>query len=439
MTENIEAYLLKEYERAQVEPTYINIHGNEVLVPCAYVCGNQGNEGIDKFKSDFFNHNDENNCKIISEHEAQGLEPRFVWFDNVEVPVPLNIKYSNPLNQKTSIFNKCMSQYSNAVKANQMAKSVGLRPGMVKVGLDDYNNLKRAIIKKQKEIELSKSQPKKKEVDTAPKSVLRPSKSRKLKSKFKKVLILGTAATTLGVATWLSKSVFDKDRSGDEIEQFAPKKQNLSPDEQNERFEKFAKELLHEEGGYATKGKIDQETHYGVINSTLENFKKNYPKHSSEMPNNLKGLTKENAKTIIRVGFYDQYKIGKIENDLIAEMILDITYNHSYKTMRDFVKEGLNAVIISRGQDTVSRPKNWIEIPDFINECTPKERQIFYKATAKARHDMINKPGYIKKFKGLIKRASKFSNAEYKENSDTPKDIQWAQAIAFSQNKKANN
>lgn len=440
MVENTEAYLLKEYEKAQFEPTYINIHGNDVLVPCAYVCKNQENDGIDKFKSDFFNHNDENNYKVVSEHEALGIEPRFVWFDNVEVPVPMDVKYSDSRNQKTAIFNKCKIRYDNAVKANQMAKSVGLRVGMVKVGADDFNSLKKAIIKKQKEIELAKTQPQKAEVDTAPKSVLHPSKSRKLKAKFKKALILGTAATTFGIATWLAKDVVNKDRSGDEIEQFAPPKQKLTPEEQNKRFDNFAKELLHEEGGYATKEKIDQETHYGVIKSTLESFKKTYPEHAKTMPNKLKDLTKENAKTIIRVGFYDQYKIGKIENDLIAEMILDITYNHSYKTMREFVKQGLNAVITSRGQDTTSRPKNWIDIPEFINECTPQERQIFYKTTAKARHDMLSKPGYIKKFKGLIKRASKFSNAEYKENSvSSPKDIKWAQAVAMSKNQNSNN
>lgn len=440
MADDLQVYLLKEYEKAQFEPTYITIHGKEVLIPCDYVCKSQNkaeySRGIDKFKSDFFNHTDENNYNIIAEYEAQNLEPKFVWFDNVEVPVPMDIKYSNPVNQKTSIFNRCNLRYINAVKANQMAKSIGLRPGMVKIGVDDFNQLKKEIIKKQKEAELAKSQPKNLDVDTAPKKVLRPSKSRKLKAKFKKALILGTALTTFGLATWLSKCSSDKDRSGDEIEEFAAPRQKLTPEEQDKRFEKFANELLGEEGGYATKKQIDQETHYGVINSTLESFKDIYPEHASEMPKKLKDLTKENAKTIIRVGFYDQYKIGQIENDLIAEMILDITYNHSYKTMREFVKEGLNAVITSRGQDTISRPKNWIDIPEFINECTPKERQLFYKTTAKARHDMLSQPGYIKEFRGLLKRAGKFCNTEYKENSVTNKDVKWAQAVAMA---KGNN
>lgn len=444
MNDNLQTYLLKEYEKAQFEPAYIEINGNEFLIPCGYICKSSNKTeysmGIDKFKSDFFNHNDEHNYKIINQYESKGMEPKFVWFDNVEVPVPMDIKDYDTENQKNIIFDSCKKRYDNTIKANQMARAAGLKVGMVKIGVDDFNNLKMAIVKKQKETELAKSQPQRTEVKTAPKSVLVPSKSRKLKAKFRRAILMGTALTTMGIATWLSRSVFDKDRSGDEIEQFTAPNQKLTPEEQDKRFNRFAKELLHEEGGYATKKDVDQETHYGVINSTLKSFKEAYPEHAIDMPNKLKDLTKENAKTIMRVGFYDQYKIGEIENDLIAEMILDITYNHSYKTMRSFVKDGLNAVIISRGQDTMNRPKNWIEIPEFINECTPQERQIFYKTTAKARHDMINKPGYIQKFRGLIKRANKFSNTEYKENSDKDsKDINWAQAVAMAKNKNSNN
>lgn len=102
----------------------------------------------------------------------------------------------------------------------------------------------------------------------------------------------------------------------------------------------------------------------------------------------------------MRVAFYEHYKINEIRNNSLSEMLLDAVYNHDYKTFRNFAKEGLIAVMRLRGEDIEKRPRNWKDVPPFLNDCTNKEQEAFYNAFVQARIDFFERSGYIKNIRG---------------------------------------
>lgn len=174
------------------------------------------------------------------------------------------------------------------------------------------------------------------------------------------------------------------------------------------RFELAALEILKSEGGYDDGTKTDQETKYGVTNPTLADFKEKFPDEAKGFPENIKNLSLSQAKTIMRVAFYEHYKLNELNNASLSEMLLDAVYNHDYKTFRSFAKAGLIEVMKMRGENIENRPRNWKEIPPFLNACSNKEQEAFYNAFVQARIDFFERKGYINKFKGLKKRAKKF-------------------------------
>ena len=186
------------------------------------------------------------------------------------------------------------------------------------------------------------------------------------------------------------------------------------------RFELAAGEILRYEGGYANSKKIDQETKYGVTNPTLKQFKKKFPQEAEGFPEEVKDISRAQAKKIMRLAFYEHYKINEINNNSLSEMLLDAIYNHDYNTFRNFAKEGLIAVMKLRGENIDNRPRNWKDVPPFLNECTNKEQEAFYNAFVQARINFFERDGYIKKYKGLKKRAAKFVGKyrRYAQNTD---------------------
>lgn len=178
---------------------------------------------------------------------------------------------------------------------------------------------------------------------------------------------------------------------------------------ETQHFDRAAIEILRCEGGYADDRKADQETKYGITNPTLKLFKEKFPEEAAGFPETVKDISIAQAKEIMRVAFYEHYKINEIRNGSLAEMLLDAVYNHDYETFRNFAKEGLIAVMKLRGEDVEKRPRNWKDIPPFLNKCTNKEQKAFYDAFVQARIEFFERSGYIKKYTGLKKRAAKFA------------------------------
>lgn len=211
------------------------------------------------------------------------------------------------------------------------------------------------------------------------------------------------------------------------------------------RFELAALEILKSEGGYDDGTKTDQETKFGVTNPTLTDFKEKFPDEAKGFPESVKNLSLPQAKTIMRVAFYEHYKLNELHNTSLSEMLLDAVYNHDYSTFRSFAKEGLIAVMKMRGEDIEKRPRNWKEVPPFLNACSDKEQEAFYNAFVQARIDFFEKKGYINKFKGLKKRARKFvgkyrscplsqnMDISQKEKQNT---LHWFDAIKLAQKER---
>ncbi len=425
MDRNLHNHLISEYERALEEPLYTKINGKNILIPFVYaVKYSSEKEASDNFKVDFFNHTDENAFAIMDVYTSHQEEPKFVWFNNFQIPVPYEAKALSEQEQKDYILADCNKRYENAVKAHLMAKEMGLNPKFVEIEPSAFNKLKKEILQKKKETQKPKEIRPTVQKKEAPKTVLTQNKTGHFKLNRK--MMVGLAAGSLLFASWLSKcSEKTQDKMEDKQEQVAKPKKSINAEE---RFNNVASALLGEEGGYATKKQIDQETNFGVINSTLNNFKKNYPQYASQMPEKLKDLTKEQALTIIRVGFYEQYKIDQIENESIAKLMLDVSYNHDYETMRGFLKKGYCAVLEYREEDTCQRPRNLRDMPDFVNKCNNTEGEIFLNTIKQARLDFLDKklkenPNAYKKYENGLRQ--RYSRTEYVPQDDT---IDWTQA-----------
>lgn len=225
------------------------------------------------------------------------------------------------------------------------------------------------------------------------------------------------------------------------------------------KYEKSAVKILLREGGYADANKIDQETKFGITNPTLKSFKENFAKEAAGFPENVKDLSILQANKIIQLAFYEHYKINEIKNESVADMVLDAVFTHDYNTFRDFVKEGLIAVKQMRGEDIETRPRNWKDVPEFLNNCSTEEQKAFYDAMVQARIDFINQDGYIKKYKGLKKRVQQFAGkfhaeansavkatppnpvmiAAMKNNMLNKGTISWKQAAVMTTNKRGYN
>ncbi|MBO5442897.1 MAG: hypothetical protein J6A33_03815 [Alphaproteobacteria bacterium] len=433
MDKNLHTYLISEYERALEEPLYVKINGKDVLMPFVYALKySNEKEATDNFKVDFFNHTDENVYAIMSPYEAHQKEPKFVWFDNIQFPVPYEARNLSEAEQKDYILADCFKRYDNAVKAHLLAKELGLNPKFVQIETSAFNQLKKEILQKKKEPQKTPGNRPVSRPKPQPAAALTQNKTGHFK--FNRKIAVGLAAGSILFASWFSKcSEKSQDKIQDKQEQVSKPKKGISSPE--ERFKNVAAALLGEEGGYATKKQIDQETHFGVINSTLENFKKNYPKYADQMPEKLKDLTKENALTIIRVGFYEQYKIDRIENESVAKLMLDVAYNHDYETMRGFLKQGYCAVLKHRGENEDKRPKNLRDMPEFVNNCNNTEGEIFVNAIKDARLKFLDKKlkenpeAYQKYEKGLRNR---YSRAEYVPQDNN--SIDWSHATLAMSN-----
>lgn len=204
----------------------------------------------------------------------------------------------------------------------------------------------------------------------------------------------------------------------------------------SDRFDKVLDETFKKEGGLGATAKeveelkaegkdvgiIDQLTNYGVIESTLKGFKKQFPKIAKDYPESVKDLSQDQAKKIIEHAFYKQYKTNKIENESLAVMVFDISYNHSYKTFKKFIDDGIKEV--EKGRKTKTDKKDldsWNEKVAYINKCSNTELKTLYDKVAKDRLAFM-KDGRVKKFKGIIGRAEGYVGA-FKQDNDINKAI----------------
>ena len=470
----INEYLTKEYIERGFGAKHIKaveIGGKKLIIPCSYVLKHKEN-ATEQFAIDFFNHNDENIDNLASEYDKynqkydDNLEFDEIFYSAKEVgketeetlplPVPFDQKHLKKSQIKKTYIAERMEKYEDSIlsyaikNVNEVNKNSNAEPithfsrfeenpvipelveakkekiSQVRKKLEDKKADKPIIVEFEdvKENKPSKRQEKPKKSKTKD---IHSLKEKAIRTG-KKAILWGSATAALAGGIKL-KSVHDDYKEQKDLHENHPElvKKVL----QDKLFNQFMEELYEKEGGYAGKEFDGHETNYGVIEKTLEDFNKQHPEF--KYPKDVKKLKQNQAKTIAKVAFFEQYKIGNIKSDKVAEMILDMTYNHSYKTIREFMKEGAIAVMKHQGKDTSQRPRQFRHVIDFIGHkgydrenpeqakpLTDEETFIFHKAVANARCDYmeknvkytINKKGKKTGDKvGLIFRAEEFRDS----------------------------
>ncbi len=106
---------------------------------------------------------------------------------------------------------------------------------------------------------------------------------------------------------------------------------------------------MAEEGGYVDDPKlIDQPTNAGITQPTLDNYNADHP--NFHFPDNVKELTGEQAAQIYGEDYYDERRIGDIDNDRIANAVYDMGVMSNFNNVVKMVQETINEAT----DDTVS-------------------------------------------------------------------------------------
>ncbi len=98
---------------------------------------------------------------------------------------------------------------------------------------------------------------------------------------------------------------------------------------------------MAEEGGYVDNPKlIDQPTNSGITQPTLDKYNADHP--YLNFPNNVKDLNGEQARQIYGEDYYDERRIGEIENGRIAAAIFDMGVMSNFDNVGKIVQKTLN-------------------------------------------------------------------------------------------------
>lgn len=173
------------------------------------------------------------------------------------------------------------------------------------------------------------------------------------------------------------------------------------------RFRKFQNRIFQEEGqGY---NMVDQPTHTGIIQSTLDNFRKAHPEESDNYPVNIRDLNFEQINNIYRKDFFDKYNIDRIRNDDLAFVLYDTLVNHSPASPSRWIQQGINENSTNNitvdgviGSQTINA----------ANALTEEENQNVINYFLDKRFDDFTQqsPNYQQEFRGVFNRINRLRN-----------------------------
>ena len=172
-------------------------------------------------------------------------------------------------------------------------------------------------------------------------------------------------------------------------------------------FDPFADLLLLLEGGYGNyKEDSGGPTKYGVILATWKQY--GYDKNGDHKidENDIKLLTKEDARKIAKRQFWDYFQADKINNQSIAEIIVDWGYNSGRATAASAVQKLIG--IPSNGKFSVTTITA-------INNASQKELFDKIKIARKLFYDRIvaRNPSQKIFYKGWLNRIAHFVFSDF--------------------------
>ncbi len=111
----------------------------------------------------------------------------------------------------------------------------------------------------------------------------------------------------------------------------------------NKIFERVLAKTWKEEGGYEDdKKKIDAPTNFGIRQNTLDRFKKAHPNKAVNFPKHVKNLTRDQARLIVRIDFFDYYRIAELKSEPLQETLFDTFFNHSPYAPALWIQKSIN-------------------------------------------------------------------------------------------------
>lgn len=179
-----------------------------------------------------------------------------------------------------------------------------------------------------------------------------------------------------------------------------------SPD----RFESFFRQLQDIEREYSNKpNDRGGETNHGVKLDTFNKYLKE-GEHRHEMPSDIKDLTKEQAKTIIREFFYDPLKIDQIRDEQTARHLFDAAVHSGNPQATKWIQRELANKIGSNITDDGVMGSYTRQI---LNALLPSELAAVNAGMAEERIKLMNKivekePEKAKYYKHWTERARSF-------------------------------
>ena len=110
---------------------------------------------------------------------------------------------------------------------------------------------------------------------------------------------------------------------------------------ENHKFELLLESVFYEEGGYEDDSdKIDQPTNIGIIQSTLNNFNKAHPGLKIDKP--LKQISKDDARLIYKLDFYDHYNLDAVKDFGNSKILLHMFVMLQPNTALNLLHKSLN-------------------------------------------------------------------------------------------------
>ena len=171
-------------------------------------------------------------------------------------------------------------------------------------------------------------------------------------------------------------------------------------------FKRYMKDIFESEGGYADET-IDQPTNMGIIQPTLDSYRKRFPKEAARLkfPQKVKELKRSQAMQISHRLYFDQYKIGDYRNESIGQLVFDIYVNHTPQTAKEFIDQALKAARKTGAK--IALPRSTTERVAVVNALAeqPAAEAAFYNQIMTERRFHMYKQTTLKVKRGEVKES----------------------------------